>query len=67
MKNTWRFVVKVVGASLALAGLVCLVVGYWDKLAAGGSSAVKAIAAKCPCCGRKCSEFDDYDDDLLYE
>ena len=64
MKSTWRFIVKVVGASLALAGLVCLVVGYWDKLMAGGAALKKNLAGKCKC---RCSEFDDYDDDLLYE
>ena len=60
--STWRFVLKIVGASLAVAGLICLIVGYWDKLTACGS----AIAEKCKCkCG--CSEFDDYDDERLYE
>ncbi len=66
MKSTWRFVVKIVGASLAFAGMVCLLVAYWDKLAAGLCSAKKSVAAKCKCRG-KCSEFDDYDDELLYE
>lgn len=60
--NTWRFVMKIVGASLAVAGLICLIIGYWDKLMACGS----AISEKCKRkCG--CSEFDDYDDELLYE
>lgn len=27
-----RFVLKIVGASLAFAGAVCLVIGFWDKL-----------------------------------
>ncbi len=27
-----RFVLKIVGASLAFAGAVCLIIGYWDKL-----------------------------------
>lgn len=60
MKSTWRLVLKIVGATLAVAGLVCLLIGYWDKLMAGCS----AVADKCRC---KCSEFDDYDDELLYE
>jgi len=59
MKSTWRFVVKIVGASLALAGLVCLVVGCWDKIAACGSSVIKKAG--------RCSEFDDYDDDFYNE
>lgn len=61
-KSTWRFVMKIVGAALAAAGLICLLVAYWDKLTACGN----AIVEKCKCkCG--CSEFDDYDDELLYE
>ncbi len=27
-----RFVLKIVGASLAVAGAVCLVIGFWDKI-----------------------------------
>lgn len=64
MKSTWRFILKIVGVSLALAGTICLVVGYWDKLMADCQACRKALAGKCK--GR-CSEFDDYDDDLLYE
>ena len=46
-----RFVLKIVGASLAFAGFVCLVIGYWDKLTAPHH-----------CCMRKKrpSEYDDY-------
>ncbi len=29
-----RFVLKIVGASLTLAGGICLVIGFWDKLSA---------------------------------
>jgi len=64
MKSTWRFVLKIVGASLALAGAICLLIGYWDKLMAGGVAVGTAVANKCK--GR-CSEFDDYDDERLYE
>lgn len=62
MKSTWRLVLKIVGASLALAGVICLLVSYWDRLLEGGAALQKAVAGKC-----KCSEFDDYDDELLYE
>lgn len=48
--KTARFVLKIVGASLALAGVVCLIIGFWDKLYAGLSHA-----------GRP-SEYDDYAD-----
>ena len=47
--KTARFVLKIVGASLALAGAVCLIIGFWDKLYAGLSS------------GRP-DEYDDYAD-----
>ncbi len=48
-----RFVLKIVGASLTLAGFVCLLIGYWDKLTAPRT-----------CCLRKKrpSEYDDYAD-----
>lgn len=63
MKSTWRFVLKIVGLSLALAGLICVVIGFWDKLAEEAVAAKNAVCGKC----RPCPEFDDYDDDLLSE
>lgn len=30
--KTARFVLKIVGASLTVAGAVCLVIGFWDKI-----------------------------------
>ncbi|WP_294473435.1 hypothetical protein [uncultured Intestinimonas sp.] len=56
-----RFVLKIVGWSLALAAAICCVVAYWDKLS-DGLSGLKDKAAErrahchCP------SEFDDYAD-----
>ena len=47
-----RFVLKIVGAALSLAALVCLVIAFWDKLTA------------CMICKQ---ESDDYDDAALYE
>lgn len=64
MKLTWRCVLKIVGLALALAGLICLLAGYWDKLLAGGCVCKEALSKKCR---GGCAEFDDYDDDLLYE
>ena len=64
MKLTWRCVLKFVGLALALAGLICLLAGYWDKLLAGGCACKEALSKKCR---GGCAEFDDYDDDLLYE
>ena len=64
MKLTWRCVLKIVGLALALAGLICLLAGYWDKLLAGGCACKEALSKKCR---GGCAAFDDYDDDLLYE
>lgn len=64
MKSTWRFVMKIVGLSLMMAGVVCLVIGFWESLEDGGSQIVEKVRGKCR---RYCPEFDDYDDDLLYE
>lgn len=64
MKLTWRCVLRIVGLALALAGLICLLAGYWDKLLAGGCACKEALSKKCR---GGCAEFDDYDDDLLYE
>lgn len=64
MKLTWRCILKIVGLALALAGLICLLAGYWDKLLAGGCACKEALSKKCR---GGCAEFDDYDDDLLYE
>lgn len=30
--KTARFVLKIVGAALTLAGVACLVVGFWDRI-----------------------------------
>jgi hypothetical protein len=49
--KTARFVLKIVGASLSLAGAICLLIGFWDKLFAD--------LAKC---GGRPKEYDDYAD-----
>ena len=30
--KTARFVLKIVGASLAVASEVCLIIGFWDRI-----------------------------------
>ena len=60
--STWRFVLKIVGLSLAAAGVICVIVGCWDKLAEDAAALKDKLSGK-GCC----SEFDDYDDDLLCE
>lgn len=62
MKSTWRFVMKIIGLSLMAVGIICLVVGCWDKLAEEAVSLKNRLSGK-----RGYSEFDDYDDDLFYE
>lgn len=56
-----RMVMKIVGASLAFAAFVCLLIGGWHDLTVG-------------CCGMKkrlrqkfSSEYDDYNDEELYD
>lgn len=59
-----RFVLKIVGASLAVAGFVCLIIGYWDRLthcfSSCGDKAVKVVdsARKKP----RPAEYDDFAD-----
>ena len=62
MQSTWRFVIKIIGLSLMAVGIICLVVGCWEKLAEDAVSLKDKLCSK-----RGCSEFDDYDDDLFYE
>ena len=62
MSKTARMVMKIVGASLALAAFVCLLIGGWHDLTVG-------------CCGLKSrvkqkfasDEYEDYADEELYE
>ena len=62
MKSTWRFVMKIIGLSLVAVGIICLVVGCWDKLAEDAACLKDKLCSK-----RSCGEFADYDDDLFYE
>ena len=61
MGKTASMVMKIIGASLAFAAVVCLLIGGWHDLSVG-------------CCGmrkrlreRFNSEYDDYADEELYE
>lgn len=60
MSKTARMVMKIVGASLAFAAFVCLLIGGWQDLSVGCSGAKKRLAQKYG------SEYDDYADDELY-
>ena len=61
MSKTASMVMKIIGASLAFAAVVCLIIGGWHDISVG-------------CCGMKkrlkqrfSSEYDDYADEELYE
>ena len=60
MSKTARMVIKIVGASLALAVFVCLLIGGWHDLSVGCCGLKKRLNKKFG------SEYDDYDDEQLY-
>jgi len=60
MGKTARMVMKIVGASLALAAFVCLLIGGWHDLSVGFSGMKKRLSHKFG------SEYDDYADEELY-
>lgn len=62
-KSNWRFILKIVGASLAFAGAVCAIVGYWDELMASVRAAREVLQVKK--LQRRSAEYDDYADDEL--
>ena len=60
MGKTARMVLKIVGASLALAAVICLLIGGWHDLMMAG----KGVKARFS--GKRGSEYDDYNDAELY-
>ena len=61
MSKTASMVMKIIGASLAFAAFVCLLIGGWHDLSVAGSGIKKSLSRKFS------SEYDDYDDEELYE
>ena len=61
MNKTASMVLKIIGASLAFAAVVCLLIGGWQDLSVGCSGMKKRLARKFG------SEYDDYADEELYE
>ena len=57
MSKTARMVLKIVGASLAFAAFVCLLIGGWHDLSVGYSGMRNSWNRKFS------SEYDDYDDE----
>ena len=53
-------VMKIIGASLALAAFVCLLIGGWHDLSVGCCGMKKRLSQKLG------SEYADYDDEELY-
>ena len=51
----------IIGASLAFAAVICLLIGGWHDLSVGYSGMKKRLARKFG------SEYDDYADEELYE
>ncbi len=62
MNKTASFVMKIVGASLAFAAVVCLIIGGWNEITAGVGCAKKRISSKL-----SPAEAADYADEELYE
>ena len=56
-----RFVLKIVGWSLAVAAAACCIVAYWDKIAEFFGCAKEKLAEKKACCCHH-SDYDEYAD-----
>ena len=61
MSKTSRMVMKIIGASLALAAFVCLLIGGWHDLSVGVCGLKARLRQK-----KQASEYDDYADEELY-
>ena len=61
MSKTASMVMKIIGASLAIAAFVCLQIGGWHDLSVGDCGMKKRLRE------RFSSEYDDYADEELYE
>lgn len=61
MNKTASMVLKIIGASLAFAAVICLLIGGWHDPSVGYSGMKKRLARKFG------SEYDDYADEELYE
>ena len=60
MGKTARMVLKIVGASLALAAFICILIGSWSELMAGAAKLKKKLNPK-----TEPNEYDDYVDEEL--
>ena len=60
MSKTAQMVMKIIGASLAFAAVICLLIGGWHDLSVGFCGAKKRLRHKFG------AEYDDYADEELY-
>ena len=60
MSKTASMVMKIIGARLAFAAFVCLLIGGWHDLSVGCAGVKKRLTQKFG------SEYDDYADEELY-
>ena len=61
MNKTARMVMKIIGASLAFAAVVCLIIGGWHDLSVCCSGLKSRMSKK------EAAEFEDYADEELYD
>lgn len=61
MSKTASMVMKIIGASLAFAAAVCLIIGGWHDLTVGFCGIKNRLSRKYG------SEYDDYADEELYQ
>ena len=61
MSKTASMVMKIIGASLAFAAFVCLLIGGWHDLSVGCAGVKKRLTETFG------SEYDDYADEDLYD
>ncbi len=62
MSKTASMVMKIVGASLLLAAVICLLIGGWHDLSVGYSGMKKRWSERFGP-----SEYDDYDDEEIFQ
>ena len=61
MNKTARMVMKIIGASLAFAAVVCLIIGGWHDIGVCCSGLKSRMSQK------RNAEFEDYADEELYD
>ena len=60
-RGNWRFILEIVGAILAVAGLICMLIAFWDKLSEGYAALTEKFKSK-----RRVGRS-DFADEMMYE